>query len=137
MKFKSLVQKFSYIKLLELSKNKCWKIPSSKDIIDQDIDHEEFWVSDLPEKQDRQTHAHVYNKKLPQVLQIANKHFLLNAVVMVKEKTCEWKYVEDSFFDGHWHTSCGNDFAMINDDTPKDNKFKFCCYCGKKIKETK
>ena len=137
MRLKSLIKKFSYRDLLKTCEREGWQIPSSKDVEGKDLEHEEFWVSDLPEKQDRETHAHIYNQRWSQVLQIANKHFLINAVVIVEEKVCEWKYVEDSFFDGHWHTSCGNDFAMMNDDSPNKNKFTYCCYCGKTLKETK
>ena len=43
---------------------------------------------------------------------------------------CEWK--EDS--DGCWWTSCDNGFEFI-DGSPEENKMKFCCYCGKPLKQ--
>ena len=134
-KFKSLVKKFSYCDLIKVCKKNGWRIPSSKEVKNRKADHDTFWVSDQPEKQDRKTHSHVYQKHFKDGLQIANKHFLMNAVVIVEEKLCEWTYTDDTFFDGHWHTSCKNDFSISNDDTPKENGFKFCCYCGYKIKE--
>jgi hypothetical protein len=45
-------------------------------------------------------------------------------------KTCTW--TEDS--DGNWETDCGETF-ILNDGTPKENHMKFCCYCGKPLKE--
>lgn len=89
MKLKPLIKKFSYNELLKTCEKEGWKLPSSKDVEGKDLDHEEFWISDLPEKQDRASHACIYNKRWPQAMQIANKHFLLNAVVIVEEKVCE------------------------------------------------
>jgi len=136
MKLKPLIKKFSYEELVKTCTNKGWQIPSLKDVEGKDLEYEEFWVSDLPEKKDRETHAHIYNQRC-QVLQLANKHFLINAVVIVDENACEWKYVEDSFFGGHWHTSCKNDFSITNDGSPSENKFAYCCYCGETLKEAR
>ncbi len=127
MKLKPLIKKFSYNDLLETCERKGWKIPAAKDVEGKELEYKELWVSDLPEKQDRKTHAHVYNQRLPQVLQIANKHFLMNAVVIVEEKTCEWNGYEGF---SPYETKCGKTFRGH-----KDNNMKFCCYCGAKIKE--
>ena len=43
---------------------------------------------------------------------------------------CVWKADED----GNWHTECGNLF-ILNDGTPADNGMKYCCYCGKPLKQ--
>ena len=43
---------------------------------------------------------------------------------------CEW--IEDS--DGWWRTGCDKGF-VVNDGTPAENGFKYCCYCGKPLKE--
>lgn len=46
--------------------------------------------------------------------------------------TCDW--VQDS--DGPYQTACGEAF-VFNDDGCKENNFKFCCYCGKELREFK
>lgn len=43
--------------------------------------------------------------------------------------SCAWKNDDD----GTWHTSCGGAFVFTNDDDPKENGFKYCCYCGAKL----
>ena len=45
---------------------------------------------------------------------------------------CEWGLGDPD--SDHWVTECHNDFIII-DGTPTDNKMKFCCYCGKKLRE--
>jgi hypothetical protein len=42
---------------------------------------------------------------------------------------CHWQ--EDSE-DSFWATECGNAF-QFNDGGPKENKCKFCMYCGGKL----
>jgi len=42
---------------------------------------------------------------------------------------CVWR--ED---DGVWETDCKHEF-VINEGTPAENDFKYCVYCGRKIKE--
>jgi hypothetical protein len=44
---------------------------------------------------------------------------------------CEWEQIEDG---NDWSTSCGDLFTLL-DGKPSDNDMKFCCYCGKKMKE--
>lgn len=46
---------------------------------------------------------------------------------------CEWTY--DEWHDC-WETGCGNTFQFI-DGTPKDNKMRFCPYCGKEIEQVR
>ena len=43
---------------------------------------------------------------------------------------CEWEC--DS--DGNWETDCGGTF-ILNEGAPADNRMKFCCYCGKPLRE--
>ncbi len=43
---------------------------------------------------------------------------------------CEWK--DDG--EGNWNSSCGECWTLI-DGTPKDNRMRFCCYCGKPLRE--
>ena len=49
------------------------------------------------------------------------------------KKTCEWKL--DDADNNVYKTGCGNYF-QLSEDTPTDNEFKFCCYCGEKLKDT-
>jgi len=42
---------------------------------------------------------------------------------------CQW--VQDKWHE-YWETGCGGSFVIENG-TPKDNKMKFCPYCGKQI----
>jgi len=44
-------------------------------------------------------------------------------------KKCKWTH--DEFADC-WDTECGEAFCLM-EGTPKDNKMKYCPYCGKQI----
>ena len=49
-------------------------------------------------------------------------------------KECEWKhsagYEENTWNDSDvWFTACDNAFEF-NEGGPKENHFKYCCYCG-------
>lgn len=46
-------------------------------------------------------------------------------------KPCIWSKEE---FDEYnmWNTECGESFCLETD-TPKENKMKYCCYCGKEL----
>jgi hypothetical protein len=48
------------------------------------------------------------------------------------QPVCRW--TEDG--DGNWHTDCEHMFILTHG-TPADNQMKFCCYCGKPIREKK
>ena len=52
--------------------------------------------------------------------------------VQKKEKVCKWKYDEAYDF---WDTACEESFCLI-EGTLKDNKMKYCPYCGGRIKAT-
>lgn len=43
---------------------------------------------------------------------------------------CAW----DEDFEGNWETGCGHT-VCINEGTPRENGWKFCCYCGAAIEE--
>ena len=47
-----------------------------------------------------------------------------------RKKFCIWK--ED--MNGIWETTCRDEF-VLNDGSPLENKMKFCCYCGARLKE--
>lgn len=50
-------------------------------------------------------------------------------------KHCIWTYID---IDDFYETSCGNDKGFcFNDGGIKENKFRFCPYCGKIIKVKK
>ena len=59
-----------------------------------------------------------------------DKDALLLAIKDNKVEYCHWGY--DS--EGCHETTCGHIF-QLNDGTLKDNKMKYCCYCGNEIKE--
>ncbi len=43
---------------------------------------------------------------------------------------CEWE--DDG--EGNWDTSCGIPFVLI-DGTPDENGMRFCCFCGRLLKQ--
>lgn len=43
---------------------------------------------------------------------------------------CDWTSGSKDYYE----TDCGQSFIII-DGTPKDNGMKFCCYCGKRLRE--
>lgn len=47
---------------------------------------------------------------------------------MTETKSCLWSRNTDDD-NCMYETTCGNAF-MFNDGTPKDNGFRYCCYCG-------
>ena len=60
---------------------------------------------------------------------------LLTAVVTVYDMTaCIWTQQGDDENDTY-ETSCG-EMHSITEGTPEENKFKFCCYCGKPLKQS-
>lgn len=46
------------------------------------------------------------------------------------EETCKWKNKNNEI----WDSECNERF-IFNCDTPLENGFKFCPYCGKKLIE--
>lgn len=50
---------------------------------------------------------------------------------IVIEEVCEWKLFDEET--NAYNTTCGGAF-WFNDGSPKDNGFKYCPYCGRKIK---
>lgn len=49
-------------------------------------------------------------------------------------ETTECKWAPDKFCGDIWESDCGGTL-MLNDGPPSDNQMKFCCFCGKPIKE--
>ena len=47
-------------------------------------------------------------------------------------ETCRWVQEDDHC--GTWWSECSHGFTF-NDGGPKENDFKFCCYCGKSLEE--
>jgi hypothetical protein len=47
-------------------------------------------------------------------------------------QTCSWS--QDGEDSDMWATRCGNYF-VVNEGSPSENKFAFCCYCGKHLEE--
>lgn len=54
-------------------------------------------------------------------------------IIHSSKEPCTWVYRE-TFFAEYWETSCGNEHQFM-DGTPKDNGYKHCPYCGKRILE--
>jgi hypothetical protein len=48
-----------------------------------------------------------------------------------KKKPCQWQQDPD----GDWDTACGHRFIILAG-TPTENDMRFCCYCGKPLKDT-
>ena len=48
----------------------------------------------------------------------------------VSDDFCEWKYNDTEYC---WESSCDH-FHIFMSDGPKENEYRFCPYCGKKIK---
>ena len=47
-----------------------------------------------------------------------------------KDDACEWKYNDAEYY---WESSCDH-LHIFMSDGPKENEYRFCPYCGKKIK---
>ena len=50
----------------------------------------------------------------------------------VTNNTCTWQEDSDT---SYWYPSCNKQAFAIIDGTPTENEMKFCCYCGKQLKE--
>ena len=48
----------------------------------------------------------------------------------VSDNVCEWKYNDAEYY---WESSCDH-LHIFMSDGPKENEYRFCPYCGKKIK---
>ena len=49
-------------------------------------------------------------------------------------KYCKW-ILDNDPDDYYFNTSCGQAF-FLSDGTLEDNEIKYCCFCGKPIKES-
>ena len=49
-------------------------------------------------------------------------------------EVCEWKWQEDPFGAEWFETSCGQG-QCFTEGNMKDNRYEWCPYCGKAIKE--
>jgi len=61
----------------------------------------------------------------------------VKAILALVEKdrgTCEWKPDDPDGENDLWATGCGETFYLI-DESPAKNGMKYCCFCGKPIKE--
>ena len=48
----------------------------------------------------------------------------------VSDDVCEWKYNDTEYY---WESSCEH-LHIFMSDGPEENEYKYCPYCGKKIK---
>lgn len=53
-------------------------------------------------------------------------------ITQKRRKACVWAELDSD--KGIWEPECGNTH-IINAGTPAENGMKYCCYCGKPIKE--
>ena len=51
----------------------------------------------------------------------------------VEKVECSWIQEDDPDI-CYWKTGCGNSF-YFTEGTPTDNNMKYCCYCGKLLKQ--
>jgi hypothetical protein len=63
---------------------------------------------------------------------ISENHKLRMQLAAVTTATCIW--YQDSWESEIFVSSCKNDF-VLNDGTPSTKGLKYCCYCGRQIKE--
>ena len=63
---------------------------------------------------------------------------MCKAVSLAEQKMvimpCKWTLLDDDF--NTYSTGCGELFCIENG-TPKENKLKFCAYCGRKLEVSK
>lgn len=48
------------------------------------------------------------------------------------DTSCEWEMTDSDH--GTWESDCENTFTLI-EGTPTQNNLRFCCYCGRPLKE--
>jgi hypothetical protein len=46
---------------------------------------------------------------------------------------CYWKIEDDHWYNSYYISSCGDKF-IFNEEGPFENNFKYCPFCGRKIK---
>ena len=51
----------------------------------------------------------------------------------IEIETCSWIQEDDPEI-CYWKTRCGNSF-YFTEGTPADNRMKYCCYCGRLLKQ--
>lgn len=51
----------------------------------------------------------------------------------LKKMSCEWKYKDDGY-DDYYETACDNLHCFLEGNV-KNNQYKYCPYCGRKIIE--
>lgn len=49
-----------------------------------------------------------------------------------EEQVCTWTETDPDFC--YWATDCSGAFS-VTEGKPSENNMKFCCYCGKPLKE--
>ena len=51
----------------------------------------------------------------------------------IEKETCSWIQEDDPDI-CYWKTGCGNSF-YFTEGAPTDNRMKYCCYCGRLLKQ--
>ncbi len=120
---KNLIKKFGYDSLVEECEKQHWRIPTSEEVSNTEIDYDLIWVSDPCFTEGR---AVLYNPKEDRVY-LSNRNHMHYAVVI--KLPCRWVPVDFNYF----QTDCGNAFDLTNDESLEENGFKYCMYCGSEI----
>lgn len=47
-------------------------------------------------------------------------------------KICTWKYRDDKVID-YYRSSCGEDWSFTDGGGPKENRVRFCQWCGRPL----
>jgi len=82
IKLKPLIRKFGFRSILIECKKQNWKLPYAKDLIGKDLEYDQVWVRDRPEKlEDLDTHAMVYQHSTGKTF-LCNKSFMQNIIVI-------------------------------------------------------
>ena len=119
---KELTRKFSYQDLKQTCEREGWRLPTKMEADNFNLDKsnkEAFWISNPPSREeDVLTHACVYDPQKKDTEMIANKSFIMKAIVIKIPCTFTDKGVVE--------TSCGHSINY-----PEIKSFKYCPFCGK------
>lgn len=112
------------VSVLQLQRliNKLKNIPTAYDIdkVVEELEKSSKWVNETNEYCDDDGNDYIPLSKAIEIV----KH------VDVSDDVCEWKYNDSEYY---FESSCEH-LHIFMSDGPKENEYRFCPYCGKKIK---
>lgn len=65
---------------------------------------------------------------------LAYAHCAQEVIKLIDNEVCIWSL--DNELENKWNTSCEN-AHFLESQSPENNKYKFCTYCGRKIRVNK